>query len=215
MGLLNKFFGADRSGPQTLPASATHLRGDDEDANSDSPASRNAGRRELIHVVLRETMRRHAIPSDWIDCRILPVIHRNNKTGVHVHLVVKQGQGNLLTYIPAFQSSLMAETEKFDPRAWDWLLSISWQFEGITSRTGGEMPSTSTWGKVAAVPAASSAPKETAAPAPAAEDDDVSQDLQALFAIRDAAMKDPSLDHPDFEATQPGFPSTGEGKLGR
>ena len=214
MGLLNKIFkGPDRSGPESEAPTGTRF--EESDDRDDDSIQREASRRELIKLVLRESMRRHAVPSDWIECRMLPVVNSRRRSGVHVQLVVKQGQARLLTYIPAFQSSLMAEVEKYDPRAWDWLLSISWQFAGITSSTGGVMPGANDW---AARPPGSAAVSTAPAPVDAAaepeeeDDPEVAEDLRALFAIRDAVLKSPSdpEDQPDFEATRPtGFNQSG------
>ena len=211
MGLLQKILGGqDRSGPQDPPPSGTRF--EESDDRDDSAVEREASRRELVKLVLRETMRRHAVPSDWIECRLLPVVTSNRRTGLHVQLVVKQGQGNLLRYIPAFQSSMMAEIEKFDARAWDWLLSISWQFAGITATTGGDLPGDGEWqmgqSRSGALGPAGGAPS---APATPAVDDDVAEDLKALFAIRDAALQPmPAPEEPDFEATRPsGYSQSG------
>jgi len=205
MGLLNKVFRKDAGAPASVPASASRF--EDSDGKADDQASRSAVRRELVQVTLRETMRRHAVPSDWLDVRMLPVVSRKGKSGMHVQLVVKHGQGSLLTYIPAFQSSFMAEMEKFEPRAWEWLLSISWQFAGITSSSGGELPDSRTgWGATAAPAAAAVGAVAASTEASAqAEDDDVEQDLQALFAIRDAVLREPppAPPQPEFEPTRP------------
>jgi len=220
MGLLNKIFkGPDRAGPDTVLPTGTRF--EESDAHDDEALERETSRRELVKLVLRESMRRHAVPSDWIDCRMLPVVTSKRKTGVHVQLIVKQGQASLLGYIPAFQSSLMAEIEKYDPRAWDWLLSISWQFAGITSSSGGQMPGASGWNvrqpETGAGLSVSAAAEQAQAAQDAldAEDADVAEDLKALFAIRDAVLKTPGEhDHPDFEATRPsGFVPTGDDKL--
>jgi hypothetical protein len=208
MGLLQKILGGqDRSGPQDPPPSGTRF--EESDDRDESAVEREASRRELVKLVLRETMRRHAVPSDWIECRLLPVVTSNRRTGLHVQLVIKQGQGSLLRYIPAFQSSMMAEIEKFDARAWDWLLSISWQFAGITSTTGGELPGDGEW-QMGQSRNAALGPAAAAPPKPQVEDD-VAEDLKALFAIRDAALQPtaPPAD-PDFEATRPsGFSQSG------
>ena len=214
MGLLNKIFkGPDRAGPETEAPTGTRF--EESDGRDDDSLQREASRRDLIKLVLRESMRRHAVPSDWLECRMLPVVTSRRKTGVHVQLIVKQGQARLVNYIPAFQSSLMAEVEKYDPRAWDWLLSISWQFAGITSSSGGQMPG----GDWAARPAgATAAPAAAADPGPAADpqdDPDVAEDLRALFAIRDAVLKGTDTsEQPDFEATRPaGFQPPGDPPL--
>ncbi len=209
MGLLNKFFRQDTP-PDSVAASGTRFQ-DSDSSPAEDDASRSAVRKELVQVTLRETMRRHAVPSDWLEVRMLPVLSRSGKKGMHVQLVVKQGQSNLLTYIPAFQSSLMAEIEKFEPRAWDWLLSISWQFAGITSSSGGELPGAAgSWtGAAAAGTVAAAAAEADAAQAQA--EDDVAEDLQALFAIRDAALQQAPEAQPDFEPTRPGFSNSGPG----
>lgn len=210
MGLLNKIFkGPDRAGPESEPATGTRF--EESDDGDEESLQREASRRELIKLVLRESMRRHAVPSDWIECRMLPVVNSSRRSGVHVQLIVKQGQARLVNYIPAFQSSLMAEVEKYDPRAWDWLLSISWQFAGITSSTGGVMPGAAEWDR----PSAPMPARAAAASAPAALEDDhddpeIAEDLRALFAIRDAVLKTTDDEEPsDFEATRPaGFHPT-------
>src|SRR4051812_48439335 len=187
MGLLRKILGGSDRPVSDDPAPSGTRFEESDDADGDA-VEREASRRELVKLVLRETMRRHAVPSDWIECRMLPVVNSKRKSGLHVQLIVKQGQGNLLRYIPAFQSGMMAEIEKFDARAWDWLLSISWQFAGITAHTGGELPGQDEWQASPSRPAAI-APSPSAPAELEHEDDDVAEDLKALFAIRDAALQ--------------------------
>jgi hypothetical protein len=193
--------------------------------------------------MLRDCMRRHGIPSDWIECRILSVTTTSNRPGLHVHFIVRDGVDRLLTYVPAFQGSFMEEITRFDSRVRDWLLSVSWQFENFNGIST-SMPDPGVWGgrtvpaPLAPIPAVTAAPVATAAPAPAptrppvptprptqapppattpaprpaaaptpqaaASDAEVMEDLQALFAIRDAAIRQRPLDQPDFEPTRPG-----------
>lgn len=228
MSLLKKLFkdGKGEPGKSEPPDSNTatqfHHSGDDEEN-----ASRVAPRRELLRVVLRDTMRQHGIPSDWIDHRVLAVTTRGGREGMHMTLIVRGGQEQLLAYVPAFQGSFKAGVQRFDPRAHDWLLSLSWQFDGLAAAP---MPPPGAWTPAAAQPglpkglapaapgaATPSAPaalppldmpglSPTAAapapaPTPAPEQDDVEQDLRALFAIRDAVLRDD--DPPGFEPTQP------------
>lgn len=200
MGLLKKFFGADTDAQATAPASSQFQDAD----GTPEQVKRHGPRRELVQVVLRDTMRRHGIPSAWIESRILSVVSRSKSSGMHVHLVVRDGHDRLLAYVPAFQRSFMAEIEKFEPQYSEWLLSLSWQFEGLTDGSGPRLPEPGAF-----------APAQAAAPAaaPADEEDSVAQDLKALFAIRDAALAQ-SLprDTPDFEPTRPG-PDSGDRRI--
>ena len=242
MQLIKKMFGR---GPGTGPGTETAQFQDSED--SIDAQSRSAPRRELVQVVLRDSMRRHGIPSAWIDCRILSVVTRSQRTGMHVQLIVRDGIDRLLTYVPAFQASFMEEIARFDPRVDDWLFSISWQFLHLTanSKVASLMPDPAVWAAttaaaplvalaptpapsaVALAPAPTWAPRPapaagrearapvpTVAPAPAAggaiRDEEMLEDLQALYAIRDAAMHQGRPDavgparEKDFESTRPG-----------
>lgn len=200
MGLLKKIFGGDKAATAaaTGPASSQFH----ESETTTELGSKNAPRRELVQVVLRDTMRQHGVPSDWIDCRILSVVSRSAMSGMHVHLIVRQGHDRLLTYIPAFQSSFISAIQKFEPKVQDWLLSLSWQFEGISESNYPDMPDPGIW-------TSGLAPQTATAADTSVHDDEVAQDLKALFAIRDAALQDPAADHPDFEPTRPGFENSG------
>jgi hypothetical protein len=172
-------------------------------------------------VVLRDTMRKHGIPSDWVECRILSTVTKSGRHGLHVNFVIKQAHDQMLAYVFAFQDSFERELARFEPRARDWLLSIGWEFQGFNAA---EMPDPRTWAQSGPAPltampglrqpnfAATDDPSSGDAEPPKS-DEDVQRDLQALFAIRDAAMADTARRRPeqedaadtpnDFQPTQP------------
>ena len=245
MQLIKKMFGR---GPGAGPAPGSESAQFQDSESNSEPGSRNTSHRELVQVVLRDSMRRHGIPSAWIDCRTLSVVTRSQRTGMHVQFIVCDGIDRLLNYVPAFQTSFREEILRFDPRVDDWLLSLSWQFQNLTStKIASLMPDPATWAGTtmgaplqaqalgepvrlgAATPAFTAAPTAapTVRPAPrqppaqssapasaavdAARDDEVMEDLQALYAIRDAALRQgrsgpagPAGER-DFESTHPGL----------
>ena len=221
MGLINKILGKDKDA-----AGSTSTQFRESDPDSDQPGSRNAPRRELVQVVLRDTMRKHGIPSDWIESRMLSSVSRAGRQGLHVNFVVKQAHDRLLAYVFAFQDSFERELARYEPRARDWLLSVGWEFQGFNAA---EMPDPRSWAASSPMPLAKSdwlasasaaldagEPPETEPPK---SDEDVERDLQALFAIRDAAIADTASEAPprrpssaDFEATQPVDGSDDRGK---
>jgi hypothetical protein len=241
MQLIKKMFGR---APGSIPAPGSEsAQFQESDSNSES-GSRNAPRRELVQVVLRDSMRRHGIPSAWIDCRILSVVTRTQRAGMHVQFIVRDGIDRLLTYVPAFQTSFMEEIARFDPRVDDWLFSVSWQFLHFNAKVASLMPDPAVWagttagaplGVQSAAPVQAGTPAPTVAPAPLAPsqpapalpavrsravarepaassgDEDVQEDLQALYAIRDAAMRQgrgtpasAASGDKDFQSTHPG-----------
>lgn len=221
MGIIKRIFkGKDKEGgePHSAPASI-QFHETDSAGDDDSGASRNASRRELVQVILRDTMRKHGIPSDWVDLRMLSTTTKAGRQGLHVSFIVKQAHDRLLTYVFAFQDSFTRELARFEPRASDWLLGLAWEFEGYVTPQRAAMPDPKVWiasGPAAIEPTAATAqsfaptmdPMDMDPLPPAREADDVEEDLQALFAIRDAALARTEPEAPeeqDFEATRPGF----------
>lgn len=211
MGLIDRIFkGGNQKAAAPAERASTQFYESEPDSE-DSQADRNAPRRELVQVVLRDTMRKHGIPSDWVDCRILSTVSRSGRRGLHVNFVVRQAHDRLLPYVFAFQDSFERELARFEPRCRDWLLSLGWEFLGVNAA---EMPDAKSWSQPGRpLPAASA--QETAAAAAAREeatakeksDEEIQRDLQALFAIRDAALADaaakPVPPENDFQPTQP------------
>jgi hypothetical protein len=218
MGLLKRIFGSNGTQHDPDGAGESQQFHETGSTSNEAEASRNAPRRELIQVVLRDTMRKHGIPSDWLDCRILSTISRSGRAGLHVNFVVRQAHEQLLGYVFAFQESFLSELARFEPRARDWLVGVGWEFDGhgtvaAPGATGFKVGAASTPAPasgrtplVSADQVRAFAPTDDAMSAELARsEDDVQNDLKALFAIRDAAIaqtaKDP--DRPDFEATRP------------
>lgn len=205
MSLFKRMF-RDKSAPaSSLPPSSSGFEDSDHDSMEDEP-SRGPGRREAVHMVLRETMRQHGIPADWIEGRTLKMVEPlRGTTGTYVTLVIKGGQDRLLTYVPAFQASFREAMARFDPRVSEWLRGVSWEFaDGGATAAPAAAPQPK-----AAEPALKNdgfdpTPSLIPAPQSAAEADQLEADLQALFAIRDAALRAPDSPAPDFQVTRPG-----------
>jgi hypothetical protein len=204
MGLIDRIFGNAKEG-QGSGSGSTQFH-ESEPGFSDSQSSRIASHRDLVQVILRDTMRKHGIPSDWIECRILSAVTRSGRTGLHVNFVVRKAHDRLITYVFAFQDSFDKELARYEPRArTDWLLSLGWEFQGFNAA---EMPDPHTWAQSGPAPLTPMG-RGRAEEAPRT-DDDIQRDLQALFAIRDAALAETARrpaprrdDDQDFQPTQP------------
>jgi hypothetical protein len=213
MGMLRKLF--RRAGPAESLSDA-------DDAVVHQPGAGQARHRELIQVVLRDSMGKHAIPSDWMECRILSVATPQGKSGVHVQLIVRQGEESLLKFVLPFQETFWRQLEKVDAKPREWLFSLAWQFDGDHGANGGIVLS------AAAAAAAEdwcedTQPPEHDTPPPAPSgttgatdttvtwiddtEDQLASDLQALYAIRDAALSEP-VRPPE---TAPGRPAANPG----
>src|SRR5437588_12859089 len=124
MGLIRKIFGRDEAGS----SGSSQFAHSQSQTSLEQTKSRNAPRRDLVKDVLRGTMRRHGVPTDWIDCRSLSVLTRQHKSGMHVQFLVRKSDHHLLPYVHAFQESFWEGILKMDPMARDWLFSVGWEF---------------------------------------------------------------------------------------
>lgn len=169
--MIRRWFGLARP-PAT---SAGSLGFKESGSRAGAARSANEPRRELVKMALRECLRRHGIPAEWIDCRTLSVKSREKKSGLHVQFLVRKADEQLLPYVHAFQESFMGQICRIDPGAKEWLFSVSWQFFGKATRGFSAMPRG--WREEAAA-------RQKAEQAAVGEDSGgLSSDLQALQAV--------------------------------
>lgn len=187
MGLFKKVF-RDRG----LLAAEDRRTPPSEFADSDTAPVRVSwrslvrSRREAVHMVLRECMRQHAIPADWIESRLLVDTDDPRLRTFCILLLVRDGHASLQSYSATFQASFAEALQRFDPRSKEWLATICWSFDlspGAPATPPQPQP----------VASGESPVDGAASPAAAAEPDglELEEDLQALFAIRDAALRTP------------------------
>lgn len=178
--MIRRWFGLARP-----PATSAGSLGFRESASrAGATKSANEPRRELVKMVLRECLRRHGIPAEWIDCRTLSVKSREKKSGLHVQFLVRQADDQLLPYVHAFQESFMAQIVRIDAGAKEWLFSVSWQFFGQATRGFSAMPAG--WREETA------ARQRTDEAGRGEDSGGLSSDLQALQAVitRPAELRD-------------------------
>lgn len=182
MGLINRILGTRDKGsresgfPDSTPPNAV-----------DDTPNRNARRRDLVRISLRETMRQHGIPSDWMDCRTLSVLTRKHRHGMHVQFLVRKADEQLLPYVHAFQESFWREVQRTDPRAKDWLFSVGWEFYGQGVKGFAPMPDPRSWRDAPETTAPAELDAMDTQPAEYT-DEDVASDLQALQAVMSAPV---------------------------
>jgi hypothetical protein len=146
MGLMQKLFGGGAGSKRRKEAPGSSQFAESRVPTSlEQTKSRNAPRRELVKLVLRETMRKHGIPSDWMDCRALSVLTHQHKSGMHVQFLVMTGDHQLLRWVHAFQESFWEEILRSDPKAREWLFSVGWEFYGQSIPGFNVLPGAGAW----------------------------------------------------------------------
>ena len=111
---------ASQPAPHSVPASTL---------NTKSPISQeNSSRRELLRLVLRDTLNRTGIPTAWLGADLLAATSRGREPGIHVRLLLKHWDPRLMLHGIAFEQAYRKRVMTLDPLAEHWLLGISWQF---------------------------------------------------------------------------------------
>ena len=177
------------------------------------PATIQAGsdndvRRHLVQVLMRDMMRRHGIPAQWIDCQVVAVFSRTKGPGICIRLVLLHWDERLLMHASALQKELLADIQQFEPQAAQWLHGVTWQLEVDSSCPYSTLPDGSFWlESKAKVPPASRPVLEQHPKIATTQAEPVDRtELERLFAIRDRELSvqtDQGLVAAGYEKTQP------------
>jgi hypothetical protein len=148
--LFKRLFGF-RKTPASAPTVTTSGRGDAQPSRfGDRPTtgedkSELGMRSQLIHVVLRSALRRHGLPSNWIECQVLQDSSRRSGAGLSVRLIVRHWDDRLMQHLLAFERAFRTDVERYEPSASQWLHGISWNIQPINECPHKEMPDKSFW----------------------------------------------------------------------
>lgn len=90
-----------------------------------------ASRKQLLAVVLRETLLRNSVPNDALGMEFFRTIDRAGARtdGIHVRLVVRDGHPHLPSRMLALEQDFRRRVALIDYRASEWLQGVTWQFE--------------------------------------------------------------------------------------
>lgn len=202
MSFIQRLFGAQTraaAGPSSQPHSQLS-----SSLSQQHAASQSTTRRELLRVVLRETLQRQGIPADWIAAEVLGTTSRTGERGVHWRLLVKHWDPRILAHGVAIQHALIKRVTSFDPVASTWLTGISWQFALPDESVCPPLPHPGSWTSPpieSALPMAAGAPDggviegpvhiaDAARPQHETAIENARADLDQLLAIRDADFRE-------------------------
>lgn len=190
MGFFRSMFGVGSAKASSPPSSQMHSQLS-SGMSQQLAVSQNTTRRELLKVVLRDTLNRHGIPTPWITAELLTTTSRSGERGVHWRLHIKHWDARLLTCTVALQNALIKRVMTFDPLAVNWLNGISWQISIADESMCPPMPNPTSW-TVNARAAAQPQPEQQGSgdviegPVHIGKEPDARADLNELLAARDA-----------------------------
>lgn len=116
----------------SLPSDVTESRPVPHTATPSAPPSVRPHadiQRELVRVVLKDTLRRHGIPSEWLACEVQTINPNAKNEELHIQLVLVQWHELLLRYAPALEIQLLRGLDRFEPAVnHAQKCTITWRF---------------------------------------------------------------------------------------
>jgi hypothetical protein len=211
MGMLDFMLGR-RTGSAPRPRNSRPAQHSVQfEASQMSPQSASSMRKDVLRLVLRETLTRNGIPQPWIAADMLRTTSTKRQDGLHVRFLVRQWDPRLMEHGPAFEQEFTQRLLSLDPQARDWLTGFSWQFALEDLRECPPLPHPASWTQRPAATQDTERGAPLTKPADIIEGpvviprttDEVRADLEQLLALRDADQKRhrPGGDH--FAATRP------------
>lgn len=90
-----------------------------------------ASRKQMLAIVLRETLLRNAVPNGCVGMEFFRTMDRSGARtdGIHVRLVLRDLHDELAGRIVALERDFRRRLTAIDWRAAEWLQGVSWQME--------------------------------------------------------------------------------------
>jgi len=195
-GKLTRWLGKPE--PQRSPRSAAaHSTQFTASQSRDANASQHGVRKEVLKLVMRETMQRNGIPESWLSADLLRTASPRREPGIHVRMLIRHWDARILQHGVALEQEFYRRLLAMDPLAANWLMGFSWQFAMEDLSRCPPMPHPGSWTAPQMADTQSPDDKPTTTAGDIIEgpvmipksEDDVRADLERLLALRDDDMK--------------------------
>jgi hypothetical protein len=84
-------------------------------------------RKQLMKVVLRDTLRKTGLPPDWLGGETKVITMPNGEIKIELQLSVQIDEPRFLTYLTAFQADFLRRLFAIEPGAEDWFFAFTWR----------------------------------------------------------------------------------------
>lgn len=101
--------------------------------------------RELVRMVLKETLRMHGIPNSWLTAEVTALTGRARGDDILVRLIVLKWHEPLLKFLPALQQQLIHGLDRFEPSIDHSKYLVSWQFAADCGCPHAQLPDAASW----------------------------------------------------------------------
>lgn len=114
---------------------------------------------ELVRTVLKDTMRAHGLPSDWLRAEVDSLSRAKGNGPLHIRITMTQWNGTLLKYTMALERVILTGLDRYDPAVDHSGYTVSWQFAKECVCPFPTLPAPESWVKKTAPPTPPPTPK--------------------------------------------------------
>ena len=153
------------------------------DKPSTVSVSKNDLRLELVRTVLKDTVRHHGLPADWLRAELTVPMGATANGPLHIRIIMTKWNGSLLKYTMALERLILTGMDRYDPAVDHSGYTVSWQFAKNCVCPFPTLPPPESWLK-----------KKTPVPKRAATEDVFDRRTQALHtgSNKDGAHREPN-----------------------
>lgn len=109
--------------------------------------------RELIRVVLKDTLRLHGVPAGWLTCEVVVLPRPSGEEDLIIQLIVLKWNETLMRCVHALEKALLQGLDRFDPSVNHSRYIVSWRFAPSCGCPLSQMPEPQVWTQSEPVPA--------------------------------------------------------------
>ena len=137
--------GKDVAGSASQNPSIIHAMTDSHSpAQSGGSPSPNGIRKDIIRVILKQTLTHNGIPTTWLAAQALVTKSREHSTGLHIRFSILHWDVRIMQHAFDFQEDFNDRLLALDPEAENWMFGYSWQFN-VPRMSPGGMPHPGSW----------------------------------------------------------------------
>ena len=135
----------DLAGAASQNPSVIHSTTDSHSpVQSGGSPSPNGIRKDIIRVILKQTLTHNGIPTAWLAAQALVTKSREHSTGLHIRFSILHWDVRLMQHAFDFQEDFNDRLLALDPEAEAWMFGYSWQFK-VPGISPGGMPHPGSW----------------------------------------------------------------------
>jgi hypothetical protein len=101
--------------------------------------------RDLVRMVLRDTLRLNGIPIDWVGCEVISRPHSGQVQTFQINLIVYTWHEGLLRYAPLLRQQVLQGLQHFDPANNHSSHVMAWVFAPTCGFPHTRMPGPAYW----------------------------------------------------------------------